>query len=254
MLKTVTRMSAPDTKEKPVGPPQGLVILGWYLLFKVAIVIASVLVIKWYPRGLAPLFSRAWWDVLGSTGLLTLLMAALIPIKLRRDGLSVSDLGYDPRWRPRHLAWGVGAGAVIWFIHHALLGWASRAAGPGWINVGMESGATAYRLGGPAAEFGAWFCAVVLSPILEETVYRAGLISSLRNRWGGGAGREAGYVLASGLLFALGHYLSHPLYSAVYAVTGASLALLYVKTRSLNTVIVAHAMINAIVQFRAFGH
>lgn len=254
MLEVMTRMSPPEREKTAAGLPRGLLIFAWYFAIKLVIVIASVIVIMGYPQGMSPLISRAWWGILASDGLLILIMAALIPIQLRREGLETSDLGYKSRWTLRDIARGIGAGAVIWFIHHGLLGWASRSVGPGWINIGVKSEAGVYRFAGPVVEFGVWFGAVVMSPIIEETVYRASLITSLRHRWGGGLRQEAAYVLASALLFALGHYLSHPLYTAVYAVTGAGLALLYVKTRCLNTTIAAHAMINAIVQYRAFGH
>lgn len=245
MLKTITRMREQE-RGTAAGLPRGLVIFALYLTIKVVVVE--------YHQGLAPLFVKAWWEILGSRGLVILAMAALIPIQLRREGLETSELGYRSRWTLRTLAWGAGAGAVLWFIHDTLLGWAARSAGPGWINTGVRSAAEAYHHAGPTAEFGAWFGAVVMSPIIEETVYRASLITSFRRRWGGGAGREAAYVLASALLFAAAHELSHPLYGAVYAVTGAGLGFLYVRTRSLNAAIAAHAVINAIFQYRAFGH
>jgi len=253
MIETVTRMNIREQRTRSGGFPQGLTILGGYLAFKAAIVIASVIVIAWYPSDTAPLITRAWWGMLGADGVLILMMSAFIPKALGRQGLKISDLGYKSRWTPRDIAWGLGAGAAIWLVHHSLLEWVSRAAGQGWVNIGMKSGAAAVRSGGPAAVFGAWLSAVVLSPILEETVYRACLITSLLRRWGGGASKEAAYVLASALIFALGHHLSHPLYTAVYAVTGAGLAIVYLRTRSLNAVIVAHALINAIVQFRSFS-
>ncbi len=252
MLKTVTQMSPLERKTPAAGLPQGLVIFGWYLAMKALIVVVSVLVILGYPRHAAPIITKAWWEILASDGVLILLMAALIPVALRREGLSVADLGYKSKWTLRDLAWGAGAGAVLWFVHGTLLGWASRAAGAGWINLGVKSEAAAFNFGGPVVQFGAYFSAVVMSPVIEETVYRACLIVSLRRRWGGGARRDAACVLISAALFALGHYLSHPLYTAVYAVTGAGLALVYIRTRSLNAAIAAHAVINAIVYSRAF--
>ena len=83
-----------------------------------------------------------------------------------------------------------------------------------------------------------------LAPVIEETIYRGCLISSFAQRWGGGPRREAAYVFASALIFAISHGLSHPLYGAVYALTGAAFALLYLSTRSLNAAILAHAVVN----------
>lgn len=241
-------------REKPgSGLPRGLVIFMWYLAINVAIGIVSAIVIIGYPDGMVPVISAAWWKILASEGLLILMMAALIPIQLRREGLETADLGYQSRWTRRNIAWGVGAGAAIWFIHQGLLDWASVSVGTRWVNM-TKSEAEVYRFGGQVVEVGAWFGAVVMAPIIEETVYRACLITSLRHRWGVGVWREVAYVSASALLFALGHNLSHPLYTTVYAVTGAGLAILYVKTRSLNSAIVAHALINAINHHRAFGH
>jgi membrane protease YdiL (CAAX protease family) len=203
-------------------------------------------------QGFAPLVSTAWWDILASRALAILMMAAIIPMQMRREGLTTSDLGYQSRWTFRHLAWGIGAGASIWFSHNGLLDWAARSVGPGWINTGVMFKDEVFRSTGPIEIFGGWFGAAVMSPIIEETVYRASLITSLCHRWGSGPTREAAYVLTSALLFAAAHELSHPLYTAAYAVTGGCLALLYIKTRSLNAAIVAHSMINTIFCYRAF--
>lgn len=227
------------------GLPQGLVIFAWYLVIKVVVIERH--------QGLAPLISKAWWEILASRGLLILMMAALIPLQLRREGLETAALGYESRWTLRDFAWGIGAGASIWFIHNGLLNWVAKTAGTEWVNTGVKSiYADVFFFAGPAEKFGVLLSNTVLTPIIEETVYRAGLITSFRRRWGGGLRREAAYVLASSLLFASAHQLSHPLYTVVYAVTGTGLALLYVKTRSLNATIAAHSVINAIFYYRAF--
>lgn len=246
MLKTIPRMTTTPEREKiPAGLPQGLVIFAWYLVIKVVIIE--------HHQGLAPLISKAWWEILASRGLLILMMAALIPLQLRREGLETADLGYKSQWTLRDLAWGIGAGAIIWFIHNGLLDWAAKSVGTEWANTGVKSiYADVFRFAGPAEKFGGCLSAAVLTPIIEETVYRAGMITSFRRRWGGGLRREAAYVLASSLLFASAHQLSHPLYTVVYAFTGAGLALLYVKTRSLNATIAAHSVINVIFHYRAF--
>lgn len=244
MLKTLTRMSPHEPAKSRPGLPQGLVIFAWYLVIKIVIVD--------YHQGLSPLVTKAWWEILASRGLTIIAIAALIPLQLRREGLETADLGYKSRWTLRDLGWGVGAGLVIWFVHNGLIDWIAQSAGTEWANIGEKSRAAAYRSAGPAEEFGVWLSAVVMTPIIEEVVYRAALIASFRKRWGGGAKRETAYILASAALFATAHELSHPLYTAAYAVTGACLALVYVKTKSLNAAIAAHAVINAIFSYRAF--
>lgn len=244
MLETITRMSTPARTKPRSGLPKGLVLFAWYLAIKVLIVS--------HPPALAPLISKAWWEILASRGLVILFMAALIPPLLKREGLTAADLGYKSHWPARDLAWGLGAGAVIWFIHDRLLDWAAVYAGPGLANAGQQSKVDFLQQAGPAEEFGAWLGAAVMTPIIEEVVYRAGLITSFRARWGGGARRDAAYILAGAVLFALAHELSNPLYSLVYAVTGASLAFVYVRTGTLNAAIAAHAAINAIFCYKTF--
>lgn len=68
---------------------------------------------------------------------------------------------------------------------------------------------------------------------------------------GGGARREVLYALASALIFAGAHQLAHPVYYVAYAATGAALAFVYIRARSLNAAILAHAVINAIYHYRA---
>lgn len=237
-------MSTPTRTKARSGLPQGIVLFAWYLAIK--------MLIAGHPPALAPLISKPWWEFLASRGLVILTMAAIIPRQLKREGLTEASLGYKSLWSSRDLVWGLGAGIVIWFVHDRLLDWAAVYAGPGIANAGQQSKVDFLRHTGPAEEAGAWLGAAVLTPVIEEVIYRAGLIVSFRARWGAGVKRDAAYIMASALLFAAAHELSNPLYTLVYAVTGGSLALLYVRTSSLNSAIAAHAVINGIFCYRAF--
>lgn len=225
--------------------PQGLILLGCYLLIKLLIVVR--------PPQLAALVSEAWWRTLAARGLTMLFMAALIPILLKREGTRVEDLGYAPRWSVRALAAGLGGGALILLVHETLLSLAGRWA-QGIANAGAHDAYAALLCCmGPAEKFGVFYQAVVMTPLIEEVMYRGCLRASFARRWGRGPRFEAGFVLASGLLFAALHQLSHPLYTAVYMVTGSAFALLYLRARSLNAAVLGHAVVNCYYIMRTLG-
>jgi membrane protease YdiL (CAAX protease family) len=89
--------------------------------------------------------------------------------------------------------------------------------------------------------------AVVVAPIVEETVYRGMLFPSLRERFG----RRWGVVLSS-VVFGVAH-LSFVWLLVPTAFIGAMLALLFEWTRSLRAPIVAHAVFNGSALAIAYG-
>lgn len=97
-----------------------------------------------------------------------------------------------------------------------------------------------FAASGPAALVLTIFVVVVLAPVFEETFFRGLLYPTLRNRLG------VGYaVLLNGLIFGVLHF--QPLYMLSLALVGAVLALLYEKTESIVTPMLAHGLYNALV-------
>jgi len=78
---------------------------------------------------------------------------------------------------------------------------------------------------------------VVVTPIVEEAIFRGWLLPKVSRRWGVGAG-----VITTSLIFGLLHGPSAP----GATLTGLVLALLYLDTGSLLVPIAAHATVNAI--------
>lgn len=232
------------SEPRRAGLPQGLVLFAWYKCIQIGL--------AGYQPGLSPLVGEMWWRLF-SGGFVILFMAGLLSPFLKREGLDAGALGYKTRWTARDAAWGLGAGLLIWLAHSSLMDLVANLSGTG---VGNAVAKGIYdpllRQAGPAERFGVWYGAGVMAPLIEETIYRGCLITSFARRWGGGPRREAAYVLASALIFSLSHALSHPLYGAVYALTGAAFALLYLRTRSLNAAILAHAVVNGTFAYRSF--
>ena len=83
------------------------------------------------------------------------------------------------------------------------------------------------------------FAAIVIGPCFEEILFRGGFYPALRRKLGPGLA-----ALASGALFGAVHLYSITGFVSV-AMSGAILALLYERTRSLLPCIVAHATMNA---------
>lgn len=83
------------------------------------------------------------------------------------------------------------------------------------------------------------FCIVVVAPISEEIFFRGFLYQALRKRWGIKMG-----AFSSGLAFAIVHFDWVVLIS--FTLLGIGFALLYEKTRSLISCIMAHGIFNAI--------
>lgn len=87
--------------------------------------------------------------------------------------------------------------------------------------------------------------AVIGAPLVEELFFRGLFLNVTRRKWGTAAG-----VIISSVFFGLIH-IQPTLASTVYTVTGttivgAGLALLYVRTSRLGTVIAAHVAFNAV--------
>ena len=166
-----------------------------------------------------------------------LLVAWLLPIYLKRDGLSVQDLGFNARPLKRDILQGCAVGAGIYASSFVLFHFLIR--GPE-INLQLHM----YSSGGIEVVSKIIFV-VIQASVIEELLFRASLIVPLRACWGRGAWRDAVYILISALLFACIHSLGHPIYYIGYILIGAALACVYVKTGSLRRVIIAHAFFNA---------
>lgn len=89
--------------------------------------------------------------------------------------------------------------------------------------------------------FGGWaiMSTVVAAPILEEVLFRGLIFESVGERFGRGAG-----LLVSALLFGLIHGVPVQMINAF--VVGLILGYIYLRTRSLISVIIIHAVNNAI--------
>lgn len=184
-------------------------------------------------RFVYPLFFEAPPPVVEVTD--RIVVVALVWFAVRRHGSSLADWGVTARrWLPSAAA-GLGAGIV-------LLG----------VSVFSERLYTAVFLLTPtqhplliqvenAAEWRGivvpLLLAGVAAPVAEEMLYRLYTFNALRDRyglWGGVAGSAA--------IFALFHFNVYWL--AEMLVVGAGLALLYYRTGSLVSPIVAHSFVN----------
>ncbi|MBP3425215.1 MAG: CPBP family intramembrane metalloprotease [Rikenellaceae bacterium] len=89
--------------------------------------------------------------------------------------------------------------------------------------------------------FGKWAIinTVILAPIFEEAIFRGVVLESVRSRWG-----NLWAVVVSSLLFGLAHQLPQQIINA-FAV-GLLLGTIYIATDSLLTVIILHAINNAL--------
>jgi membrane protease YdiL (CAAX protease family) len=198
-----------------------------------------------HPATLKPFVPEVWWDILAAKSLELIILALLIPILLVRDGLSLADIGFAPTQWKADVRRGVVGGAAIWLLHDSLVSLAATGTGGLNINTGMLS-VGAPLSADPIELCGLVFSIVVVGPLLEEIIYRGCLMSSARANLGMGPLRTVMVVASSGLIFAMLHTLGHPLYYAVYFVTGLAFALFYRRTGSLAAAVVAHGTVNAL--------
>jgi membrane protease YdiL (CAAX protease family) len=208
--------------------PRTFTIVPWMALF----LLSPTLV----PQ-LRPLSALTWSGELLINSLCILLLAWLLPIYLKRDGLSVRDLGFEARPLKRDILQGFAAGAGIKALSFVLFSFLIR--GPE-VNLQMHI----YSSDGIEVVSKIIFV-VILAPVMEELLFRAGLIVPLGACWGRGARRDAVYVLISAVLFGCIHSLGDPIYYIGYILIGAAFACVYVKTASLRTVMIAHVLFNA---------
>lgn len=198
-----------------------------------------------YPTVLKPLVPELWWNLLAGGAIELMVLAFLIPVLLKRDGLSLSDLGFAPtRWKEDSRR-GILAGTGIWLLHTLLLRLALVWTGGLNINTGMIS-IVSPMSNGAAELFGVILSTVVMGPITEEVLYRGCLMASTRACFGARSWTAVLAVALSGITFALVHALGHPFYYVIYFVTGLAFALVYRKTGSLAVSVFAHGTVNAL--------
>jgi membrane protease YdiL (CAAX protease family) len=181
--------------------------------------------------------ATTWSGDLLLNSLSVLVIAALLPIYLQRDGLSVSDLGFASRPLRLDIVQGCAVGASIYAFSIALFIFLIR--GPE-INLifGLYSSEGAQSLAKDLS-------LVMLAPVVEEVMFRACIVVPLRACWGRGSFRDALIIVLSGIAFACAHLLGHPLYYVGYFLIGAAFAVFYQRTGSLRAVMIAHASMNA---------
>lgn len=223
-------------------------LLFWGIFIVLSYVISEV--VTPYPAAFKCVISEQWWDLLARKSLELLALAFLIPRLLRRDGLSLADIGFAPRMSLQELRWGLLGGSAIWLLHVLLLRAAEIRTGGEIINAGMVTAIKTVDLG-PAEFVGLVLVIIIQGPLLEEIVYRGCLMSSVRSLWERRPWPVLMAVLISGLIFAVVHAVGHPLYLIVYAVTGMGLALLYQKSGSLFAAVMAHATVNTLCVLKA---
>lgn len=83
------------------------------------------------------------------------------------------------------------------------------------------------------------FAGVIIAPVCEEMFFRAALFKSFKDN-----GYALFGILFSSLMFAAVHF--DPYSFPIYLIFGAALAYLYLKTNSLTSSIIAHAINNAV--------
>lgn len=156
-----------------------------------------------------------------------------------RGRLSWRLLGRDrPRWT-RHALIGLGVGAVGFFIVTVTVTVANELFGP---FEAPRQGLLETTTAGGAATVLSIVVAVVLAPVVEETIFRGVLFQALRDRLGVGWG-----VALSSVAFALVHLeISQLVFQGALVLLGAWFALSLHRSRSLVVPIVGHAVFNGI--------
>ena len=155
-----------------------------------------------------------------------------------RDALSWRLLGpVRPGWG--RVPAGIGVG-IVGFLVVTLLILVIEAAAGGIAppdQLAMESALG----GGPAFVLGI-VMAVVLAPVVEETIFRGVLFQAIRHRWGLFPG-----MFLSGAVFAILHTeLSEPIYLVALWLLGIWLAAAFHRTGTLLVPILGHATFNGI--------
>jgi membrane protease YdiL (CAAX protease family) len=196
---------------------------------------------------LPALVESTWSGELVRSSLVCALIAGLLPIYLKRDGLDVAALGFTRRsWR-RDVVSGAVLGAALWAGNCVFFYLMKKiVTGSPEVNVGMSLFASS-----PAQAGAKILCIVVVGPLMEEILFRACIVVPLRARWGTGPRRDVVYALVSGIFFATAHLVGHPLYYAGYVLLGVAFARVYQRTGSLRTVFIAHGCMNALALFFA---
>jgi membrane protease YdiL (CAAX protease family) len=207
---------------------------------------ATFMIVAWMAGSLVLLDNIPWLPSLGEptwvgevlrTSVAILWVACLLPSCLKRDGLSVRDLGFENRPFWLDLVQGCAGGAIIYAFSIALFYFLIREPA---VNLLLSLSASR-----GAQVVAKWMFIVMLAPIVEELLLRACIIVPLRARWGRGSTRDVLYALLSGVLFACLHSLGHRLYYVGYTFIGTAFAVLYQRTGSLRAVMIAHAFMNA---------
>ena len=93
---------------------------------------------------------------------------------------------------------------------------------------------------------GAIVIGCVVAPVIEELVIRGLLYRSLRSSWGIGVS-----LMVSAAVFTLDHV---PVATVPILFAAACITLAFERSRSLYAAMLAHALINAAVLWRMFGH
>jgi|GEM_PF-2593578 len=190
-----------------------------------------------------PAFTESTWSAeLARMSLVCALIAALLPIYLKRDGLDVVALGFSRRpWR-RDAVSGAALGAALWAGNCVIFYLMQKSVlGSPEVNVAVSLFSSSR-----AQAAARTLCIVVVGPLMEEILFRACIVVPLRARWGLGPWRDVAYALISGIFFACAHLVGHPLYYAGYVLLGVAFACVYQRTGSLRTVVVAHGCMNAL--------
>lgn len=212
--------------------------------FLVAVYLGSEILVQ-YPAFLDPLVPAPWWDLLVRKSLALMVLALLIPSLLKREGLTLADIGFEASSWSGDARRGVLAGTMIGLLHFSLLMLATLWTGSSSINSGVVESVKSISFG-PVEVAGLIFSTIILGPVIEEVIYRGCLMASTRAGLGAGRWTALLTVLLSGIFFSAAHALGHPLYSAVYLITGLAFAGFYQMTGSLSAAIFAHATVNAL--------
>ncbi|MEP7297086.1 MAG: JDVT-CTERM system glutamic-type intramembrane protease [Burkholderiales bacterium] len=92
-----------------------------------------------------------------------------------------------------------------------------------------------------------WLLLLVIAPLLEETVFRAGLHEALLRRWGHSAGSVLVINLAVGLAFAFAHLVVRGGgLAALTLLPALVIGFIYQRQRRLAPCIVMHALFNGV--------
>jgi membrane protease YdiL (CAAX protease family) len=159
---------------------------------------------------------------------------AIYELKIKQN---LTYLGFNRNNLKRGFPWAIGVALISYGIHEILI-------------IGIPPGPKTLNLIRALKDStNVWFCfnfvflRIILGPLFEECVYRGILYSPYRKKYGPKIA-----ILLTAVFFYIGHLGSDPIHIFVYAILAG---VLYEKTESIISTIIAHSAYNLFVLLSA---